>query len=343
MSSTSSSETGVNLAALQKKVTSKRNAKPRRWIIGAIAGALTLIGAAIASVFLNTQVAPLALPKLPANLSNSHIGLAYWQEYQQPLPSHPLNNSLLPTMPQATVGLALLEDAAGQALIKQGNLTRGLAYLKAAVLADPDNLRYGNDYRLALRDKQMYQDELTFFSALVNKSQTPNTTLEYALTYVDLMRSCPKPPDGLVCQAQDSYSSISILNGLLQKNPYNIIARYARGLNHLYWPTQMRHLPNAQEDLQYAVALSRFQAKISSTFAPQAYVALGDVFGKVGDIKGARNVWLNGLNTVSTQEQTPLKQRLAIPQDQLTPMENQQLRGLGVYVNTDLSLFWMKG
>ena len=343
MSSTSSSETGVNLAMLQKKVTSKRHSKPRRWIIGAIAGALILIGVAIAYAFLNTQVAPLALPKLPAKLSDSQIGLARWQEYQQPLPSHPLDSSLLPSTPQATLGLALLEDEAGQAFIKQGNLTRGLAYLKAAVLADPDNLRYGNDYRLALRDNQMYQDELAFFSALAKKSPTPNTTLEYALTYVDLMRSCPKPPDGLVCQAQDSYSSISILNGLLQKNPYHILARYARGLNHLYWPTQMRHLPNAQEDLQYAVALSRFQTKIGSAFAPQAYVALGDVFGKVGDIKEARNVWLSGLNVVSTQEQTLLKQRLAIPQDQLTLMENQQLRGLGVYVNTDLSLFWMKG
>jgi hypothetical protein len=102
-------------------------------------------------------------------------------------------------------------------------------------------------------------------------------------------------------------------------------------------------LPNAQEDLQYAVALSRFQMKISPAFAPQAYIALGDVFGKAGDIKVARNVWLNGLNAVSTREQAPLQQRLAIPQDQLTSMENQQLRGLGVYVNTDLSLFWMKG
>src|SRR5215467_6068429 len=97
--STSSSETGVNLATLQTKVTSKRHSRPRRWIIGATTSALILIGAAIAYVFLNTQVAPLALPKLPANLSDSQIGLARWQEYQLPLPPHPLDNSLLPTMP----------------------------------------------------------------------------------------------------------------------------------------------------------------------------------------------------------------------------------------------------
>ncbi|GHO91074.1 hypothetical protein KSF_011220 [Reticulibacter mediterranei] len=342
MSSTSSPRTDTSLPVLPKKSVPKHKSR-KRWLIGACAGVLIIIGAVVAYVLLGTQVTPLKLPMLPANLSDDQIGLAQWQEYQLPLPAHPLSNPSLPARPQVTPGLASLEDAAGQAFIKQGDLTRGLAYLKAAALAVPDNLRYSNDYRLALRDHQLYQDELAFFMALARKLQTPNTTIQYALAYVDLMRSCPKPPDGLVCQAQDSYSSIGILNGLLEKNPYNIVARYVRGLNHIYWPTQMRHLPNAQEDLQYAVALSRFQMKISPGFAPQAYIALGDVFGKAGDIKVARNVWLNGLNAVSTREQTPLQQRLAIPQDQLTSMENQQLRGLGVYVNTDLSLFWMKG
>jgi hypothetical protein len=146
---------------------------------------------------------------------------------------------------------------------------------------------------------------------------------------------------GLVCQAQDSYNSISILDKVLQANPYNIVARFARGLNHLYWPTLMEHLPKAQQDLQYAVALSKVQSKIGPDFVPQSYVALGDVFAKSGNTKEARNVWLNGLH--ATQNQTLLQQRLAIPQDQLQGQESQQLRGLGVYVDTDISIFWKKG
>ena len=202
---------------------------------------------------------------------------------------------------------------------------------------------HAKGYRLALRDHRLFQDEQTFFKALAQKTPGVNTNIEYALTYVDLMRSCPKPPDGLVCQAQDSYSSISLLSDILQAHPYNLVARYARGLNHLYWPTLMGHLPKAQQDLQYAVALSHFQAKIGAAFAPQAYVALGDVFAKAGNISVARNAWRNGLNAVTSQEQGLLQQRLAIPQDQLQSMEDNQLRGLGVYVDTDLSLFWRKG
>jgi hypothetical protein len=340
MSDTFLSETDIKPAGSKKSSTAKRKSF-KLWMIGVVACVLILIGAFIAYSLLN-QVPPLALPSVPANLSTNQIGLVDWQEYQQPLPTHPLNNPLLPSTPQVTARLALLNDAAGQAIIQQGDLTRGLTYLKAAVLADPNNLRYGNDYRLALRNHQLYQDEQAFFSVLAKKMQSPNVDIEYALSYVDLMRSCPKPPDGLVCQAQDSYSSISILNGVLQKNPYNIIALYARGLNHLYWPALMGHLPKAQQDLQYAVALTRIQKMIGPLFVPQAYVALGDVFAKANNTQTARNVWLNGLRATTSQNQTLLEQRLAIPQDQLNSQENQQLRGLGVYVD-DLSLFWRKG
>lgn len=341
MSTTPLTKTQSSAPVVGKKRASKR--KVKRWVIGLVVGLLVIIGASIAYVLINAQVAPLALPGVPAGLSVDQLGLGQWQEYQKPLPAHPLADPTLPSSPQVTPGLALLEDAAGQALIQQGNLARGLAYLKAAVLADPQNLRYGNDYRLALRDHALYQDEQTFFASLAKQAPHTNTQIEYALAYVDLMRSCPKPPDGLVCQAQNSYSSISILDGVLQATPYNVVARYARGLNHLYWPTLMGHLPKSQQDLQYAVALSRLQAQISPIFAPQAYVALGDVFAKAGKLSEARNVWLNGLKVVPSQQQGLLQQRLAIPQDQLNAQENQQLRGLGVYVDTDLSIFWRKG
>ena len=343
MSSTSVPETQTPPTDPDNRSVPKRK-RLKRWTVLTIVGAVLVIaGSTIAYILLTTQVTALQLPKLPSNLSADQIGLGQWQEYQQALPLNPLKNASLPATPQATPGIALLEDAAGQALVAQGNLTSGLAYLQASVLADPDNLRYSNDYRLALRNHKLYQDEQTFFATLSKKMQTPNTIIEYALAYVDMMRSCPLPPDGLVCQAQDSYTSISTLDGVLQKNPYNIVARYARGLNNLYWPTMMRHLPVAQQDLQYAVALSSFQKSINTAFLPDAYVALGDVFAKDGNSKDARNVWLNGLHMTPTQDQALLNQRLAIPQDQLNSQENQQLRGLGVYVDTDLAVFWKKG
>jgi hypothetical protein len=116
------------------------------------------------------------------------------------------------------------------------------------------------------------------------------------------------------------------------------MARFARGLNHLYWPRLMGHLPAAQVDLEYAVALTRPFPAIVQPFIPQAYVALGDVFGKDGQAQAARNVWLNGKEVISVS--SLLDARLNIPQDRLTDDENNTIRGLGVPVETDLTIFW---
>lgn len=287
------------------------------------------------------HVQPLALPTLPAKLTDSDIGLAGWHDYQLPLPTDPLNDPRLPATPQVSAPLALLEDAAGQELLHQGQLDRGLAYLRAAAQSAPDNLRYNNDYRVALRDHQRYADEESYFSQLAQHVKTANTTISLALTYVDEMRACPKPPDGLVCQAQDSSRSISLLDEVLAEHPYNIVARYARGLNHLYWPSLMGHLPKAQTDLQYAVVLTHPLSTISQAFTPLAYTALGDVFAKDGQVEKARNVWLNGKEIVSSP--SLLDARLNIAQSQLFDAENTTIRGLGVYVDTDVAIFWQTG
>lgn len=316
----------------------KPSRRLRRTIIIISSVVLVLILAAGGYLIFMPRVQPLSLPALPAHLTPADLGLASWQDYQLPLPPHPLTDARLPGTPQVDASLALLEDAAGQALIQQGQLDRGLTYLQAAAQSDSQNLRYSNDYRIALRDHRRYDDEMKYFSQLAQHDKSPATLINFALVYVDQMRACPAPPDGLVCQAQNSYRSIDVLNGVLTTHPYNVIARFARGLNHLYWPRLMGHLPAAQTDLQYAVALTRPFPAILRTFTPQAYVALGDVFAKDGQAQVGRNVWLNGKEVVPAS--SLLDARLNIPQNQLTDEENNTLRGLGVPVETDLTIFW---
>lgn len=335
----------VNKSAEPAEIRSDAPAQPRKpsrrlrrtlIIIASVVLVLALAGGGYL-IFL-PRVQPLTLPSLPAHLTPADLGLAAWQDYHQPLPAHPLTDSRLPGTPQVNASLALLEDAAGQALVQQGQLDRGLAYLRAAAQSSVENQRYSNDYRVALRDHRRYDDELKYFSQLAQHDTSPATQINFALVYVDQMRACPAPPDGLVCQAQDSYRSINVLNGVLATHPYNIIAHFARGLNHLYWPRLMGHLPASQADLEYAVALTRPFPTILQAFIPQAYVALGDVFAKDGQVQTARNVWLNGKEVVSAS--SLLDARLNIPQDRLTDEENNTLRGLGVPVETDLTIFW---
>lgn len=321
--------------------SSRKVRRPRRTILVILAVPVILLVAAGGYLLFRPQVQPLSLPVVPSHLTAADLGLAQWREYQSPLPANPLTNPQLPETPRVASSLALLEDAAGQALVQHGQLTRGLAYLRAAAQSDSENLRYSNDYRLALRDHELYTEEFSFFSQLAHQDSSSNPLINFALVYVDQMRACPVPPDGLVCQAQDSWNSINILNDVLTQHPYNILARFARGLNHLYWPNLMGHLPLAQTDLQYAVALTRSPSIISQAFIPQVYTALGDVFAKDGKGDQARNVWLNG--EAIAVNSSLLKARLSIPADQLVNAENGPLRGLGVYVDTDLAVFWKLG
>lgn len=336
----SSTATAANAKNAKQNAKRPRWSRKRRLLLFSSLSLVLLLLAGGLYWLLRPQVRPLAMPPLPANLSWADLGLANWQQYQQALPPRPLDDPALPREPQVNKASASLQHAAGLALLQQSQFDRGIAYLKAAVLSDPENLRVANDLRLTLRNQERYKEEEQFFAPLAEKLKTPATNLSLALSYVDQMRSCPKPPDGLVCQAQFSSRSISILNKILEEQPYNIIARYARGLNHLYWPTLMGHLPQSQEDLQYAVALTKYQQSMSPTFTPQAYTALGDVFAKGGKIDEARNVWLNGLN-VST-DTSLLQSRLNIPRDLLVSEEESALRGLGVYVETDIAVFWQK-
>src|SRR5579884_897869 len=108
MISTSLSEKDANPAGPKKENTPRRK-RLKRWTIGVAIALLILGGAITAYILVNAQVTPLALPSVPANLTADQIGLANWQEYQQALPAHPLENSLLPATPQATPALAALE------------------------------------------------------------------------------------------------------------------------------------------------------------------------------------------------------------------------------------------
>lgn len=318
-------------------VPAKRS-RTRQRLLVILGIVVAIIVVAVASYFaFIPRVQPLTLPQIPANVSTADLGLENWQTYQKTI-ANPLQDPSLPAQPVVDQQLAAIQDAAGMALIKAGKLDQGLAYLKAAAEADPDNLRITNDYRLSLRDQKRYTDEEAFFSDLQKKHNTLNVSIHLALSYVDEMRSCPKPPDGLVCQAQFSTRSIDLLNTLLSQHEYNVIARYARGLNHLYWPRLMGHLAGSQADLQYSVALLPLLKGISTEFGDDAYTALGDVFGKDGKPDEAQNVWRNGIQVIPNSEL--LKSRLNIPHDQIEDQETGPIRGLGVYVETDIALFW---
>ena len=60
-----------------------------------------------------------------------------------------------------------------------------LSKLEAALAADPDNLRYGSEYRQAVIQAKEYERSLKFFEKLVADHPTAaNAYLNYGFAYV---------------------------------------------------------------------------------------------------------------------------------------------------------------
>lgn len=165
-----------------------------------------------------------------------------------------------------------------------------LAYFEQAIALDPDDLRYGNRYRRICVNSATQQRAIDFLEAQVK--QHPNSVtlhLNLALAYVDKM---PTAGLGIVGQGLLSNRSIGELNRVLELTPDSWVAMYGRALNHLHWPSALRHAPRAIEGFKSCL---RLQESIS----PEAlephhllpYLGLGDAFVKNDEIDEARKIW----------------------------------------------------
>ena len=148
-------------ATSQHSSRTKRPWYRRPFLIGSLIFVILVLSGAGGYILFLPKVQPLSLPHLPTHLTMADLGLGDWQNYQQPFPTDPLHAPDLPTTPQINAQLAPLQNAAGLALIKQQQITHGLAYLQAAVISSPDNLRYANDYRIALRNQKLFDEEVS--------------------------------------------------------------------------------------------------------------------------------------------------------------------------------------
>src|SRR2546429_9377413 len=71
-----------------------------------------------------------------------------------------------------------------------------LPKLEAALASDPDNLRYGSEYRQAVIQAKEYERSLKFFEKLVtDHPKCANAYLNYGFAYVD-----KKPASGSITQ-----------------------------------------------------------------------------------------------------------------------------------------------
>jgi tetratricopeptide (TPR) repeat protein len=242
----------------------------------------------------------------------------------------------------AAGGDAAEEYKAGAALAERGDAA-GLDRLEKAVELAPRELLYGSELRRWCVKLGQYDRAIAFFERLAAaRADLPEPSLQLALAYVDKM---PDHMMGIVGQGKLSKLSIERLAKLLEDESRiddertRWSALYALGMNHLYWPKALRHAPASVEAFERCV---RFQKEMNVRGTPAyfvlAHVGLGDALVKDGRHEEARRVWREAAEIFPDDER--LRRRLGIAADEgLTELVD-EVRGLGIPIDTDLAILW---
>jgi tetratricopeptide (TPR) repeat protein len=190
---------------------------------------------------------------------------------------------------QANEAESLFQEAVQAA--QADNYDTALAKFEAALQADPNNLRYGNAYRLTvvkINQAKTYDRCIAFFQKLVaDHPKAANAFLNFGYAYVDKI-----PVEGAITQVLLANKALGQFSAALALEE-SWLGLYTRGNSYIYWPAIFGRTPLAIADLEKAIALSKQTAKRS--YHARAYVALGEAYWRLSDLKKARQIWQEAL------------------------------------------------
>jgi tetratricopeptide (TPR) repeat protein len=183
-----------------------------------------------------------------------------------------------------------------------------LAALEQALASSPDDLKAGNDYRMAIIQSGEYDRGLAFFEQLVAKHPSAsNAHLNYGFQYVDKI-----PAAGSITQVILANNALTEFSKSIELRP-SWIGYYTRGNSYLFWPRIFGRTKLGIADLEEALKIQKADQRRS--YHVRVYVALGDGHFKMGDLEKATAVWKEGL--AQFPESAALRQRLAAQGDAL--------------------------
>jgi tetratricopeptide (TPR) repeat protein len=219
---------------------------------------------------------------------------------------------------------------------------RALDQLEAALTADPDNLRYGSEYRQAailraqtIHGKQGNSEDfdrpIKFLTRLVSKNPAAaNAFLNCGLAYVDKVPTV------------DALTRVGVANNALTQFSKAVELRptwvgyYTRGTSYLFWPKFFGRAKLGVADLETVVKMQKAGPK--KPYYAHAWRALGDGYWKMDQPEKARSTWSEGLQEFP--DSVDLQERLtrqgddlkAFIQDALDPKKR---------VDTNLQNIWL--
>jgi tetratricopeptide (TPR) repeat protein len=203
---------------------------------------------------------------------------------------------------------------------------------EAALKLEPDSMRFGSEYRMAVIAAKEHDRCIKFFESLVAANQkSANAFLNYGFAYVDKI-----PVAGTITQVILANTALSQFTRSIELSP-SWIAQYTRGNSYLYWPKVFGRTPLGIADLEQAMKIQKQDKK--RPYHVRAYISLGDGYWKMDDNARARALWQEGLQLFPESE--PLKARLSRDGDGLKEyIEN--VLDPAKRVDTNLHELWME-
>lgn len=178
-----------------------------------------------------------------------------------------------------------------------------LAKLEDALARAPDDLRAGNDYRMAAIQTSQYDRAIAFFDTLVKAHpDAANAHLNYGFAYVDKI-----PVAGAITRVILANNALGEFTRSLELEP-TWIGYYTRGNSYLFWPRIFNRTRLGVADLQKALEKQRADTK--RPYHVRAFVSLGDGYWKMGKKDRARSAWKEGL--AAFPEDAALNTRLSL-------------------------------
>jgi len=183
--------------------------------------------------------------------------------------------------------------------------------LERSLQAQPDDLKAGNDYRMAIvkvNQLKVYDRAIAFFDKLVSANPSAaNAHLNYGFAYVDKI-----PAAGSITQVILANNALGEFTKSLELKP-SWIGYYTRGNSYLFWPRIFGRTSLGIADLQEAMKMQKAGPK--QFYYARVYVALGDGYWKIDNTDEATKTWRAGLAEFPDTE--ALKARLAAQGDAL--------------------------
>jgi tetratricopeptide (TPR) repeat protein len=208
--------------------------------------------------------------------------------------------------------------------------TPDLSRFETALLAEPNNIRTGNEYRKAVIATKEYERALKFFEKLVaDNPKAGNAYLNYGFVYVDKI-----PVAGSITQVILANTALAQFSKSIELEP-SWIGYYTRGNSYLYWPKIFNRAHLGVADLEQAMKLQK--ADKLKSYHVRAYISLGDGYWKMDDLAKAKATWQEGAKLFPNS--APLKTRLSKEGDDLKAYIDDVLDP-NKRVDTDLHEIW---